>query len=190
MTVSRSVAQILKDHVTLELECIDRMYLNLYVPLLQTPGGVAYYWKQLRGYQFASSTLMGRMTRDFVGSIESFAVRNGIDVVRFKKKERKEDAGKRYLAKFTNREGVLFIGKAQEKSKVVRTEKRVNPKTGQSYAWLVPSTALVNQYYFYCVDKDFGPFFIKLGSYFPYTGKLCINGHEYLKRQLEHRGGG
>ena len=188
MTVARSVAEILKDHVTLELECIDRMYLNLYVPLLQAPAGVAYYWTQLRGYQFASSTLMARVTREFVGSIERYAAREEIDVIRFKKKERKEDVGKRYLAAFTDREGVLFIGKAQEKSKVVRTEKRVNPKTGRSYAWLVPSTALVNQYYFYCVDKDFGPFFIKLGSYFPYTGKLCINGHEYLKRQLEQRG--
>lgn len=43
---------------------------------------------------------------------------------------------------------------------------------------------MVNFYYFYCVDEDFGPFFIKFCSYFPYTGKLCINGHEYLKRQL------
>ena len=39
---------------------------------------------------------------------------------------------------------------------------------------------MVNHYYFYCVDEDFGPFFIKFCSYFPYTGKLCINGHEYL----------
>jgi hypothetical protein len=42
--------------------------------------------------------------------------------------------------------------------------------------------------YFYCVDEDFGPFFIKFCSYFPYTGKLCINGHEYLNGQLA-RGG-
>src|SRR5437667_7046392 len=43
---------------------------------------------------------------------------------------------------------------------------------------------MVNHYYFYCVDEDFGPFFLKFGSYFPYNAKLCINGHEYLKRQL------
>ena len=48
------------------------------------------------------------------------------------------------------------------------------------------STAMVNHYYFYCVDCDFGPFFLKLCSYFPYTGKVCLNGHEYLKRQLAH----
>ena len=47
---------------------------------------------------------------------------------------------------------------------------------------------MVNHYYVYCVDKDFGPFFLKFCSYFPYTAKLCLNGHEYLKRQLAQCG--
>jgi hypothetical protein len=47
---------------------------------------------------------------------------------------------------------------------------------------------MVNQYYFYGVDQDFDPFFIKFCSYFPYTAKLCLNGHEYAKRQLERAG--
>ena len=47
---------------------------------------------------------------------------------------------------------------------------------------------MVNHYYFYCVDEDFGPFFLKFCSYFPYNAKLCINGHEYVKRQLRKRG--
>ena len=42
MKLARSVAEVLTEHVTLELESIDRLYLNLYVPLLQTAGGVAY----------------------------------------------------------------------------------------------------------------------------------------------------
>jgi len=42
--------------------------------------------------------------------------------------------------------------------------------------------------YFYAIDRDFGPFFIKFCSCFPYNAKLCINGHEYLKRQLLQRG--
>ena len=47
---------------------------------------------------------------------------------------------------------------------------------------------MVNQYYFYGVDIDFGPFFFKFSSYFPYTAKFCLNGHEYLKRQLARAG--
>src|SRR5271157_6079881 len=49
---------------------------------------------------------------------------------------------------------------------------------------------MVNQYYFYAVDEDFGPFFLKYSSYFPYGAKLCFNGHEYLKRQLTKEGVG
>jgi hypothetical protein len=47
---------------------------------------------------------------------------------------------------------------------------------------------MVNHFYFYGIDEDFGPFFLKFCTYFPYNAKLCINGHEYLKRQLAKRG--
>ena len=55
MSVSRSVAEILSEHVTLEIESIDRMYLNVYVPALQRAGGVASFFRFHRGHQFASS---------------------------------------------------------------------------------------------------------------------------------------
>ena len=60
-------------------------------------------------------------------------------------------------------------------------------QTGATYPWLVRSTAMVNHFYFYCVDRDFGPFFLKFCTYFPYNAKLCLNGHEYAKQQLAHK---
>src|SRR5690606_28766468 len=72
-----------------------------------------------------------------------------------------------------------------EKSRTIRVERGHNAQMGAPYANLYTTTSMVNQYYFYCVDSDFGPFFIKFSSYFPYNGKLLINGHEYAKRQLE-----
>ena len=188
MSISRNVAEILDEHTNLEVECIDRMYLNLYVPILQTEGGIAHFFRRHRGHLFASSALMAPMTRQWVSKMERFAQNEGIDMITFARKQRKEDVAKEYLEKFEADEGVLFIGKAQEKCSVVRTNRRHNPRTGASYANLYKTTAMVNQYYVYCVDKDFGPFFIKLSSYFPYNGKLLINGHEYAKRQLERRG--
>ena len=47
---------------------------------------------------------------------------------------------------------------------------------------------MVNHFYVYAVDEDFGPFFIKFASYFPYTAKLCINGNEWAKRQAAKAG--
>jgi len=187
MSIPRSVAEILSEHVTLELEGIDRMYLNVYVPRLQREAGVASFFRFHRGHRFASSVLMDPISKAFVQKLDAFATQHGIPVVPFRKGERKDDVAARYLSAFKADEGVLFIGKAQEKAPVLRTERRRNPKTGATYPWLVRSTAMVNQFYVYAVDRDFGPFFLKFCSYFPYNAKLCINGHEWLKRQLDLR---
>ena len=188
MSIPQTVTEILRDHVTLEVESIDRMYLNLYVPKLQYEGGIASFFRYHRGATFASSALMAPMTEAFVAAIKGYAKENGIPMVRFAKGQRKDDVAAGYLARCDQEEGILFIGVAQEKVNVFRTEKRRNPETGLSYPWIVRSTAMVNQYYIYAVDQDFGPFFIKFSSYFPYNGRLCINGHEYAKRQLQQRG--
>ncbi len=166
MSVARSVTEVLKDHVTFELEGIDRMYLNVYVPALQREGGVAWFLRSQVGARFASSVLLEPITRKFVARIEQFVEREQVPLVDFKKGQRKDDVTKEYLARFKGEEGVLYVGKAQEKARVPRTERRTNPKTGQRYPWLVSSTAMVNHFYFYCVDRDFGPFFLKFCSYF------------------------
>lgn len=186
MSVHR-VSDLLKEHVTLELEGIDRMYLNAYVPGLQTPEGVAWFFRTHRGQTFASSVLMDPISKAFVAAIEAFVQGEQVPLITFQKGQRKDDIAKQMRAGFDKDEGVVFVGKAQEKAPVTRTEKRTNPKTGQKYPWLVRSTAMVNHYYFYIDDSDFGPLFIKFCSYFPYTAKVCINGHEWLKRQLRKK---
>jgi hypothetical protein len=111
-----------------------------------------------RGQRFASTTAVTPMTEAFVGSIERFAKDEGVDLVAFEKWQRKDDVTQKYLRCFRKNEGVLDIGKAQEKARVMRTERRRSPHTGGTYPWIVESTAMVDHYYFYCVDEDFGPF--------------------------------
>jgi len=188
MSLPRTVGEILGEHTTLEVESIDRMYLNVYVPGLQSEGSVAWFFRTHRGQLFASSALMAPMSKAFVAGIEAFAATHQLPLIVFEKGQRKDAVMAEHLAQFTGAEGILFVGKAQEKTAVFRTERRRNPQTGQPYPWLVRSTAMVNHYYFYGVDRDFGPFFLKFCSYFPYTAKLCLNGHEYVKRQLAQRG--
>jgi DNA-binding HxlR family transcriptional regulator len=188
MTLPRTVGEILTQHTTLEVESIDRMYLNVYVPQLQHVGGVVHFLRKHRGHAWASSALMEPITRNFITAIEAFVTEHRLAMVAFEKGQRKDDVMAEHLGRFTAAEGVLFVGKAQEKAAVVRTERRRNPQTGQPYPWLVRSTAMVNHFYFYAVDADFGPFFLKFCSYFPYNAKLCLNGHEYVKRQLARRG--
>jgi hypothetical protein len=184
--VAKSVAEILENHVTFELEAIDRMYLNAYVPSLQTGGGFVWFVKTQLGARVPSTMTVAPMSQKFVDAIERFVDRAGIDLVPFEKGQRKDDVAQQYLARFDGDEGVLFVGKAQEKAHVFRTEKR-RDAAGKTFPWIIRSTAMPNHYYFYILDKDFGPLFIKFCSYFPYPAKLCLNGHEWLKRQLTQR---
>jgi hypothetical protein len=186
MTLPRSAADVLSGHVVFELESIDRMYLNVWQPRLQHGAGAAAFFTSHRGHAYASTALMDPMTKAFVADIHHFIGARGVDLVHFGK-ERKDEVTQRYLADFTGTEGVLYAGRAQEKATVWRTQRRYHAD-GSSYAWLVKTSALVNFFYFYCVDADFGPFFIKFCTYFPYTAKLCINGHEWAKRQAARAG--
>jgi hypothetical protein len=187
MSLPRSVAEVIRSHVTLQVEGIDRMYLNVYQPKLQSEKQAACFFRFHRGQPVASSSLMGVMTNEFLQQVDAFVKEHAIPVVHFKKGERKDDIAALYRARFQGTEGVLFLGKAQEKATVFRTEKRTNA-AGKKYAWIVKSATPVNQFYFYCIDEDFGPFFLKFCTYFPYNAKLCINGHEYAKRQLAKEG--
>lgn len=187
MSIPRSVADVLRNHVTLEVEGIDRMYLNVYQPKLQTDKQAACFFRFHRGQPVASSALMGVMTREFLRQVEAFVEQHQVPVVSFQKKQRKDDVAAEHRARFQGTEGVLFLGKAQEKVTVFRTEKRTG-SDGRKYPWIVKSATPVNQFYFYCIDEDFGPFFLKFSTYFPYNAKLCINGHEYVKRQLAKEG--
>src|ERR1700746_2261855 len=184
----QSVADVLQNHVVLEVECIDRMYLNAIVPRLQITEGAVSFIRHQKRAQVASTNAVEPMTRAFIANIERFAEQNGIPMVQFLKGQRKEDVAARMRRCRPVTDAVVFIGKAQEKCSVYRTEKRHNPKTKRTYPWIVKSTVLVNHYYFYCIDEDFGRFFLKFCSYFPYNAKLCLNGHEYLKQQLEQKG--
>jgi len=186
--IGQTVREVLEGKVVLDIEGIDRLYLNLYQPMLQTGGGVATFFKVHRRAKVASTTLMAPMTHTFVKAIHDFAKREGVEIVAFDKGQRKDEITRERLKTFGASEGVLYIGTAQERFATFRVTKKISVHTGQPYPWLTRSTVMCNHYYFYLVDEDFGPLFIKFASYFPYTARVCLNGHEYAKRQLAKEG--
>jgi hypothetical protein len=187
MSLAQNLADLQRKHVAMELECIDRMYLNAYVPALTSEGGIAAFCRGYLGHRFASTKQCASMTETFIKAIREFLEKEQVPLVRFKKGQRKDDVFQQRLRRFKADHGVVFVGVVQEKARVPRTV-RISCPGGGTIPSIDYTTALVNFYYFYCLDEDFGPFFIKFCSYFPYTAKLCINGHEYLKRQLTHKG--
>src|SRR4029077_2293834 len=131
VSVPRTVADVLREHVTLEVEGIDRMYLNVYMSALQREQGVVWFLRHHRGHPFASSALMDPIRKAFLAAIEGFVPQHHVPLLSFAKGQRKDDVAAEYRAAFPGTEGVLFVGKAQEKTLVFRTAKRTNPTTGK-----------------------------------------------------------
>lgn len=181
------INEILKSHVTLDVECIDRIYLNGYIPNLQVPGQLVKFM-QHRGYDIPSPSMLGKWTDAYKEAVASFAKEQGIEVIRFERGVRKDDIAAEYRERQGAKEGVSFIGIAQERAYAYKAHKRVQGKlVGFDYS---RQSVFVNHYYFYIQDEDFGPVFIKVCTYAPYAVKICLNGHEWAKRQLLKRGMG
>jgi hypothetical protein len=126
MKLPHSVCEVLREHVVLESECIDRMYLNVYVPQLQRVGGVVWYLRGHLGQRFASTAAVAPKSEAFVAAVEHFVAEAGVDLVSFGKHQRKDEVTQQYLQHFDGDEGVLYVGRAQEKARVVRTERELH----------------------------------------------------------------
>ena len=113
--VASNIPDLLDEHVTLDVESIDRIYLNGYQPRLQHEAGVVGFFKYHRGQPLVSTSLMGPMSGDFIRRIEQFAERHDLEIVAFEKGQRKDDVAQQRFGEFEKEEGVVFIGKAQEK---------------------------------------------------------------------------
>ncbi len=181
-----NVHDLLKDHVTLQLESIDRLYLNGYVPDLQHGAGLVRFLSQHRGHPIASPALLGQITGKFVAEVNAFAQCQAIPLVHFERHESKDKRAHQLRAHRAVREAVVFIGVAQEKANAFSARRL--PGKRAVFEFTRGKSVLPNYYYFYLDDADWGEAFIKVCSYAPWGLKVYLNGHEWLKRQLAKEG--
>jgi len=181
-----NVNDLLRDHVSLTVDCLDRIYLNGYIPNLQVPGQLVNFLTKHRGHPIPSPALLGHIGERFVQAVKKYAEENQIPIVHFERGQRKDDIAAEHRQRFDKAEGVVFIGVAQEKAQSFRAQKK-DQKGPVGFEWSRQSVC-VNHYYFYVQDADFGPAFIKVCSYVPYPIKVCLNGHEWAKQQLRQAG--
>jgi hypothetical protein len=177
-----NVNELLRDQVTLTVECMDRIYLNGYIPNLQVSGQLVNFLTKHRGHPIPSPALLGQIGQQFHQAVKTFAQQNQIPLVHFEPKQRKDDVAAEYRQKFTQAEGVVFIGVAQEKANSFKATKKA--QGGYVSFDFSRQSVRVTHYYFYLQDADFGPAFIKVCSYVPYPIKVYLNGHEWVKQQL------
>ena len=189
MADSLTVNDLLDGRVALDIECLDRIYLNGYVPNLQVGGQVASFMTGHLGNPIPSPAIMEKMGTAFRHAVTLFAEANHIPVVRFHKGDRKIDVMGRYVAAqaATGRCAVVAIGVAQEYQNVFAAT-AYQRSTGIPWFSFTKADRRVSCFYFYLWDVDFGAGFIKICTYFPYPIKVWLNGHEWAKRQATKAG--
>jgi hypothetical protein len=184
-----TVNDVLDGDVALDLECLDRIYLNAYVPNLQVGGQVVSFLTAHLGNPIPSPAIFDKIGTAFRGAVGRFAEDEHIPVVRFTKTDRKIEKMRPYIEAqaSTGRPGVAAIGVAQEYASVFTGTQRDAPN-GIPWFSFHKVDRRVSCYYFYLWDEDFGPAFIKICAYFPYPAKIWVNGHEWATRQATHAG--
>lgn len=188
--------EVLDGHVALQLDCLDRIYLNAYVPRLQTPGQVAWFMTDHLGFPIPSPAIFEQIGNRFRREVRAFAKDNHIPVLRLatpdrsRWDDRKLDHVQRYLDRAQRRDtpGVVAIVAAQELAWVWGAKENRGRDPGKFFFTFIKGRRQVTAYYFYIWDRDFGPGFIKITSFFPYPAKVWLNGHEWLKARARRAG--
>jgi len=181
-----TVQEILPNKISLDIECVDRVYLNGYVKNLQMPGGLVNFIREQFNWSIPSPNAMRQMTENFKKAVDVFAQEMGRDIYTFNKGEEKDEVARQHAELFGVTDGVVLIGKAQEKSKAFGSRRK--DKGSKIWFDYFRRNVNVTHFYFYIMDKDFGLFFIKVCTYTPFEVKVCFNGHEWAKQQLRQEG--
>ena len=185
-------ATLLRDHVTLTCRSVDRIFLQAYVPKLQSVGGVCQFLYLQKGFSIPSSAAFGKIGDAYVAEVYRWAKKNVIPVRRFAKGENKEEIA-RPLIEAAEREGgdgrVVLIGIAQEKTPVWRSWKAKGQEhVAHPHMEWGRQMAFVNHFYFYLWDPEWGGAFWKTNAYAPWPVWIWLNGHTWAQRQCERLG--
>ena len=164
-------------------DCLDRIVLNAYCPMLLQGGGLRYWWRQLHGNDSTLDTnhLM-RIAGRFSRRANAWSKKHNIPLIHFKTGERKHEQAKALIPKDKNFTGIfaIFVSRAPS----LLWEVKRYGKGGLDIR-RKPQTSLVNHYYFHIMDKDWGHLTIRMCAHPPFSAQIILNGHEWVARRRE-----
>jgi hypothetical protein len=181
-----TLTDILDGHVVLDISCLDRIYLNGYVPRLQTSGQMVGFLHH-RGFPIPSPAALGRNGDTFRQAMQRYAEANCIPWIKFGKDDRKLD-----VVRPTWRPPSGTGGREWWRSGRPRSSSGCMPPPAQAPPTGSRGSPITERrvtcYYAYIFDERVGPGFIKICAYAPYPVKVWCNGHEAVRRMAAAAG--
>jgi hypothetical protein len=162
-------------------DCVDRIVLTAYFPLIQSGGGFRHWWRLLYGSDDTlDNTHVMRFAGHFSRRVRAFAGKKGIPVVDCGQQERKDDLFKKYLPQRTDFHGLFCILVNRAPASVLEVQRYGN---GGINIQKKDPWPYVNHYAFHIIDKQWGHIIIRFCPHPPFNAMIILNGHEYVERQ-------
>jgi len=180
------IAECCADAVAFSYRSMDRLVLNAYIPTLQTPAAMAVFFRQVQRKPILAGKVFKDLTDRFVADVMHFAEQRRIPVLRVNGRTRPGEVAQKALkaAERAGRFGVVAIVVHQESARVFASTHAGGRATNYR---VKEDRRLVNHYYFYLRDKDYGEGFVRRSSYPPFQTRIWMNAHGHLAAQLRRR---
>jgi hypothetical protein len=167
--------------IRFDYSCFDRILLNGVIQVLQNPACVVGFLKEKRQADRVTPAYFRAISTDYHRFVQALAEQRHVEILMPPKGIRREEWVEPYYEQLQDQTGIAVILKARENARVAVSF----PRQGDHVELL---NRFVQQYYFYLQDRDFGRMFVRVCPYFPFSARICLNGHEWLACRLREEG--
>lgn len=166
-------------------DCVDRIVINAYNPLLQQAGGFRHWWRQWKGSDAGlDTTQLMRMAGRYGKRVRAYAEAHKIPVIECNSDVRKHELAQKHLPQATDFQGVFLLLVSRFSAPIWEVQSNKEGKVVN----LVRRYAFVKQYWFHILDPEWGHLTIRISPHPPFGAQIFLNGHEYVAQQAKRAG--
>jgi hypothetical protein len=171
-----------RDWINFGYSCFDRMVLRAFVQPFYHLGHVVNFFRRQRQVTELTPAFFRRTSANYHAWLDEEAQRKGLTIVEPPRDRnvRRCDWVQPYYDRLGDRSGTAVILRCRERERVIVSYAKSNH--------LEQEWRYVKLYYFYLLDPQLGRMFLRVCPYFPFNVEVCLNGHEWLVRQLAREG--
>ena len=166
-------------------DCVDRIVLNAYFPMLTTGGGLRCWYRELTGGDKGLDTnRLIRFAGTFSKRVQSYCKSNNIPFHHYKSGERKHEDAENLIPSDKSFTGIfaIFCSRASTRLWEVKCFGQ-----GKIDIYRKKENSLVNHYYIHIMDAEWGHICIRICAHPPFNCLIILNGHEWVERHKETR---